>query len=263
MFFMASHCTQKRITDKDYDERTNRWPLEHWIKEYFQPEEEHKEKRLKEIISALSPKPREKILDVGCGLGPFVFHINKTGAKCFGIDYSIESLKAGKKILKKISPKKSESMLILSTASSLPFRKNTFDRLLNADFLEHIYNEDKDAIIMEMARVLKPKGIALSYTPNRKRLRFDYFTKKFLLALQGKRLGWQKSDKDVILFDTELHVGLSNAEELKKLFIKNGFKIKKTDFIEYSFPLVSKIFPSIRIMPGFFGAYLLVIAEKP
>ncbi|GEM_PF-1859672 len=253
---------EKRITEKDYDERTKRKTSEQWIKEYFDPAEEHKAKRLNEIVEALGIKKNEKILDVGCGLGPFVFHAGKEGAKCIGADYSGETLKMGKKIFEKIASGSSRGVFARANAFELPFKNACFDKLLNADFLEHVYAEEKKAVISEMFRVLKPEGIVVSYTPNKKRLRFDYWLKKILLAMRGKRLGWQKGDAKTILFDTELHVGLCKAKELKELFEKNGFKVKKTSFIGYSLPLASRILPGLRIMQDTFGAYILMVAEK-
>jgi len=252
----------KKITAKDYDKRTKKMPAEKWIKEYFEPEEKHKEERLKGILEAVSPKKGEKILEVGCGMGPLLFHIGKSGAKCFGADYSMESLKTGKKIFRKIGRQNAESFFACSDAIKLPFKSGSFDKILNADFLEHIYPQEKNAVTREMERVLKPKGSIVSYTPNRTRLRIDYFIKKIAFAARGKRLGWQKSDKRTVLFDTELHVGLSNARELKEVFEKNGLKVKKTIFIGCSFPLLNRVFRNAKIMPGVFGAYILMIAKK-
>ena len=252
----------KLITEKDYDLRAKEKPAEHWIQKYFFPKEPEKKKRIKEVMAALAIKHGEKILDVGCGFGPFILLAEKENAKCIGIDYSLETLKKGMQIFKILRKIGKEPSFALASATRLPFKNNCFDKILNVDFLEHIYAEEKNAVFREMSRVLRKGGIVVSYTPNRKRLKLDYFLKKIVLALQGKRLGWQYEDKKTALFDTDLHVGLSTASELKEAFEKNCFSVKKIAFVETSVPLLGRFFPGIAFHGDLFGAYLLVVAEK-
>lgn len=89
------------------------------------------------------------VLDIACGAGRDYF---KKYGFVVGIDLSSKPLEIAKK---------KYDLAIQGGVEKLPFADNTFDYVVSSDFFGHVKNEDKDAIIKEILRVLKPGGKTL------------------------------------------------------------------------------------------------------
>jgi SAM-dependent methyltransferase len=100
------------------------------------------------LVSLISAKKVDSILDVGCGEG---FTLNRLkqegiGKKLEGIEYSDTAIKIGKKIYPNIKIKK-------GSIYNLPYADNSFDLVLCTEVLEHL--EDPAKGLKELARVSK------------------------------------------------------------------------------------------------------------
>jgi SAM-dependent methyltransferase len=94
-----------------------------------------------------------KILDVGCGNAYF----EETFPDRFiGIDIEKNRVKAAKE--------RGLNNILLSNATNLAFKCDTFDGVLAKDILEHLYLEQAFKLISEVMRVLKPGGIFIVVT---------------------------------------------------------------------------------------------------
>ena len=151
------------ITSKVYDELVLRQGDQFQIDTFYAPVDEIAKKRIDLIVDAIDPKPEEKILDVGCGVGTFSFHASKRGAVCCGIDYSRESIKSAKRFARTFGTHESSHFLLGNV--TIPFKDLMFDKVVAADFIEHITLEEKEILLSEINRVLKPGGRAIIYTP--------------------------------------------------------------------------------------------------
>jgi 2-polyprenyl-3-methyl-5-hydroxy-6-metoxy-1,4-benzoquinol methylase len=118
-------------------------------------------KRIKVIFDIFLHKnelKNKKFLEVGCGLGYFSNKASKLGAKVTGIDIGPNLVK----INKKLTP---SGTFIVSSASNLPFKDETFDVVLSTEVIEHVDNQKR--AIKEISRVLKKGGILVITTPNK------------------------------------------------------------------------------------------------
>jgi len=101
--------------------------------------------------------PKNRVLDLGCGTGINLEWLKKTGAKVIGFDLSQEMLKqaCGK-----------GNTVVRGTAPRLPFEPQSFDVVYSFKVLPHV--EEIDTAFEEIARVLKPGGVAVleSYNPH-------------------------------------------------------------------------------------------------
>jgi ubiquinone/menaquinone biosynthesis C-methylase UbiE len=115
-------------------------------------EDTYQEKLIKpNLIRLLSPKPDEKILDVGCGQGFFARELAKAGAKVLGIDIAGELIKLAKE-----QSGKNETYLTLSAEKMSLITSVRFDAAICVLALQNIKN--LQAAISEISRVLKPGG---------------------------------------------------------------------------------------------------------
>ncbi len=103
-----------------------------------------------------------RVLDVGCGGGLLAEELARRGCLVTGIDQSARSIATarshaalgGLPIAYDVGP-----------GETLPYPDGAFDVVTCVDVLEHV--EDVDAVIAEIARVLRPGGIFLYDTINR------------------------------------------------------------------------------------------------
>ncbi|MDD5347408.1 MAG: methyltransferase domain-containing protein [Candidatus Omnitrophica bacterium] len=198
------------VTAVDYDREIKTKPVEQIIDENYEPKARDAKLRIDIVLDALKPCPGEKILDLGCGSGTFAFHCVRSGAVAVGLDYSNESLRVACRLGERFA---NRALFTLADARSLPFSDHRFDKVVAADFVEHITRRDKDTVLKEIRRVLKEQGTAIVFTPNRIRERIGtaYWTMRHVL------LG-----DSVPRYD--LHFGLTDRSEFERLLRDNGFQ---------------------------------------
>ncbi len=109
----------------------------------------------------------DRVLDLGCGEGRHVISLAcESGIDAIGIDLGIKDLATAKSRMQEcMSFKADDSRFLIAQANglSLPFSDSSFDRVLCSEVLEHI--DDWEAMLQEMARVLKPGGILAISVP--------------------------------------------------------------------------------------------------
>ena len=110
--------------------------------------------RLDEILYRLLPAPSvaSKILDIGCGTGHQMKRLASMGYAVSGVDGSPE-------MLGHATRNNPGATLRQADVESLPFDAATFDAVISIEVLRYL--PDPRQSIREMARVLKPGGVAV------------------------------------------------------------------------------------------------------
>ena len=195
----------KEISSKDYDERVMVQPLEFQIDNYYITKDDVSRKRVDIILSVLRPQDGELILDVGCGVGTFAYHSAKRGSRAIGIDYSEKSIEVSRKLVEQFGLAGLAQFISCDATAKLPFNNNYFDKIVAADFIEHIDEDQKRRLVSEMSRVLKPGGIIVVFTPNG--IRETLWALKTALT---RSLGVSSPE-------TRLHYGLTNRFRFERI----------------------------------------------
>jgi SAM-dependent methyltransferase len=111
----------------------------------------------------LDVREGDLLLDLGCGAGRHAFESLRRGCRVVACDYSLAELKDVGGMFVAIEdaeaatlPARAWGGCANGDATRLPFRDNTFDRIIAAEVLEHI--PDDEAAMAELCRVLKPGG---------------------------------------------------------------------------------------------------------
>lgn len=251
-----------KVTHKDYDKQEEETPIEGNIESMYEPSLKEKVVAYNGVMELLSPKKGDMILDVGTGVGTFVFRSSKEGADCVGVDYSGISLLKARQLMQRYETDRYGNYdFMRCDARFLPFKDSSFDKIVDCDFLEHVYNEEKNEVIKEMYRVLGNGGEVVTYTPNLIRLCVDFVIEKILHTLKGKRYGWQHGKTGEDHQDTYKHVGLIDVFRIKKLFKTHNFNIVKIVYFNYNFPFLSRL-TSVALLPSIFGAQICIVCEK-
>ena len=135
------------------------------LTEYAEEEFHHREGALRPLfLSArvkadvmrgmLDPKPSDRILDIGCGNGRFVYFQRDASAELVGID-------AGAHFAEE--PLASVA-LARGDIRVLPFADASFDKAYSLDVLEHLTEDGVVRMLSEARRVLKPGGSLFLYS---------------------------------------------------------------------------------------------------
>ncbi len=118
-------------------------------------------RRAKFLINNLEIKDKDKLLDIGCGDGFYLYltsRLNKK-LKLIGTDFDKRALESAKKNLPKVKLVTGDLM------KGLPFKDNFFDKIVMSEVAEHL---PSDLIgLKEVFRILKPGGVLLISVPHK------------------------------------------------------------------------------------------------
>jgi ubiquinone/menaquinone biosynthesis C-methylase UbiE len=112
---------------------------------------------LEEIIGLLELKPSYVVADLGCGSGYFTVPISRKVKKVYGIDVQKEMLEF---LEQKIREQKIVNIeTLLSKENEVPLQNESVDLLVSVNTLHEF--RDKEKMVTEIRRVLRPKGRAV------------------------------------------------------------------------------------------------------
>ena len=157
----------------------------------------------------------KKVLDVGCGIGPYIDLLKSKGAKIFAID-----------IIREIKSLKGKAEIFLSLGECLPFKDKSFDFVICANVL-HLSLNPK-AMISELHRVLKDDGFALFESPEGDSEDLKYFFKILLEVTVEKAECLEDLKK--ILSDFEKFLNMTQARGIDFTIDDVWFKKLIEDF---------------------------------
>ena len=109
-----------------------------------------------------------KILEVGCGTGGLLASAARMGLDIEGSDIALRWLVVARRRLDDLGL---EVPLVAASADRLPYADARFDVIVADSVLEHL--DDARAAVVEWARVLRPGGTLLVWSPNRYALTVD------------------------------------------------------------------------------------------
>jgi SAM-dependent methyltransferase len=141
-----------------------------------------------------------RVLDLGCGGG---WRLYTLVGPVVGVDLSHGSLKAAKGLYADV---------VQSSLDRLPFASGSFDFVVSSDVLGHVRHEDKDAVLAEVRRVLRPGGRTLHYVE---------------AEGQDPLMRWARTQPELYqrhVVAPEGHVGMETASATIARFRRAGFR---------------------------------------
>lgn len=97
-----------------------------------------------EILEYVADHVGNRVLDIGCGIGPYVERLCRLGKTCVGIDTNAEAVAAGRALGRPLE---------VASAYELPYEVDSFDSVILVETLEHL--PDPEQALAEAARVAR------------------------------------------------------------------------------------------------------------
>jgi SAM-dependent methyltransferase len=165
----------------------------------------------------------ERLLEFGCGRGREIFLDRATEA--VGYDGSLAFLR---------DCAKRYSAVALGQLPRLPFASAQFDVVASSHTIGHVGMDDKEALVSEIARVLRPGGLTAHI------IEVDS-EHPAVRAAKRKPEAYRKQ-----FIEQHGHIGLEHADTVIDRFRRNGFRLRTRR-------LVDAIVPSVMNYRRFFG----------
>jgi ubiquinone/menaquinone biosynthesis C-methylase UbiE len=176
--------------------------------------------RQRAIRRMLRPGPDDRLIELGCGNGKFVFWNRRVVDWAVGID---PAPLFAQEALEKVD-------LCRADARALPFGDGEFTAAMSIDVLEHLPMADIEAYLGEARRVLAPGGRLFLYSNTREGSRLDF-------AVRGaRRLSAWLGERGVIDNRRDLmrkgdHVkAIETYPELEETLERCGFRVEQVRF---------------------------------
>jgi SAM-dependent methyltransferase len=138
------------------------------------------------------------VLDLGCGAGMLAL-LKRKGVVLTGVDLSDECARAARR--------NGYDVTCAARLDALPFGDATFDYVVSLDVLGHVAFEEKDGVLGEIRRVLRPEGVTLHGIECTDRL-------------ARKSYGEMSAEELRSFVEIDGHVGLEEEEEHAERFAR-------------------------------------------
>jgi SAM-dependent methyltransferase len=111
----------------------------------------------------LPPGAGRSLLDVGCNWGRWTISAARAGYRATGLDPSQKAIRAAQRVAEQLG---AETEYVVGDVRRLPFGDRSFDAVFSYSVLQHLPKEDVRLGVAEIARVLRPGGLAWIEMPN-------------------------------------------------------------------------------------------------
>lgn len=190
-----------QITKMNESEKFKEYYKEDSITDNYDKQREgniyRKQKRQKELqifLKLLNKKDGEKVLEIGCSSG---FLTEQLG--------EVTAIDTSKNMLKIAQQKNLKATVLEADMFKLPFKNNSFDKVITMRVWNHLNKEDLKKALKEVRRVLKPNGILVFDIEEKNWLRrFINFFYKRIFEVTGFKVhqyGW--IEIQMILYDED------------------------------------------------------------
>jgi ubiquinone/menaquinone biosynthesis C-methylase UbiE len=224
--------------------------VEQRINSIASPAEAYNNKRrVSMIIKSAGMKPKDSVLDTGCGSGEYLSILESNGfLNLHGMDISTKMLRDARYSCKK-------SKLVRADAESMPFFNDFFDSIIVISVIQFL--PTLKTALMEFKRILKPNGKLAIIAFNEKGRNF----KKFFIN-KDERDFYAQPRNTAIVF---------TRENIEKILLNADFKILKSTEFNFIFSRCpAHLLPLNIFIESFlektplrrYGKEILIIAEK-
>jgi ubiquinone/menaquinone biosynthesis C-methylase UbiE/glycosyltransferase involved in cell wall biosynthesis len=174
----------------------------------------------------------KRVLDIACGEGYGSYFLSKNAKEVVGVDISPESIDyaSGKY-------QRSNLSFLVGSVSRIPIAEDhCFDIIVSFETIEHVKDEEQQAFISEVKRLLSPKGIFIVSTPNKllysdiPKYKNEFHFKEFYYSEFEDFLS--RDFRNVIIMGQKIEAGsyIQSLKKNQKTFNEFRIKFSETGF---------------------------------
>ena len=189
--------------------------------------------RIEKVGELAAPRLADRVVDVGCGWGTFVFALADQVAEIVGVDFSDRAIELCLRRL--AADPRANVRFVCADAAETGLAAGAYDLVIAADLFEHLYPADSGRVASEAHRLLAPGGRFAVWTPHR-----------------GHVLEILKN-RNIVLRRDVTHVDYKSMEAMKRLLSDAGFTIERAYYAESHVPglraierLLQPVVPALR-----------------
>ncbi len=173
--------------------------------------------RIANVFSLLPDVRNLRVIDIGCGMGTFTFEAASRGAKyALGVDLAASGIAAAQRLAREQGI--ARCSFLLADAATLPVTTAAADVAIAADFTEHLDDDTLRRVFAEAARIVKPGGRLIIYTP------------------EASHLFEQLRERGILLEQEPSHIGIRSAAQLAQFARQAGFDVERTTYLPSHLP---------------------------
>lgn len=199
--------------------------------------------RLAQVESMVDPRPGDRIIDLGCGMGAVTHFCSTFGAQVVGVDLSPAALEAARRLFGEAAITFYER----DVGDLHGLADESFDKAVSADLVEHITQAAFEDMAREAFRVLKPGGTLSIYTPNPTHL---------IERMKARN----------ILKQNPTHIDLKTIERLRATLEAANFHPRMAYFTPSFFPgfnLIERVMMPLPLVGPLFRYRICISVVKP
>lgn len=128
------------------------------------PDSRFHQYRIREVLRRCGPLEGQRAVDLGCGWGTISFALAEWAAEVVGVDFAEASIEICRA---RHDPEVHPGLRFLrGDARATGLEARAWDLVVAADLVEHLYPDDTLAVFREAARLLRPGGHFVVWTPS-------------------------------------------------------------------------------------------------
>lgn len=198
--------------------------------------------RMRKVLEIHQPGKEARVLDLGTGWGTFLVVLAPRVREIVGLDFSQKAVTTSATRVRRLGLRNVH--LVRSDATRTGLRDASFDVVLAADLLEHLYPDQTEATLDECHRVLKPGGRLVVWTPHRGHLLERLRARTFLLRRDPS------------------HVDYKSLDRIRRLVLEREFSIEKAYYTESHVPVLRSLERSLMWWVPWLRRRIAVLARK-
>ena len=214
-------------------------------------------RRTRAAMRLLAPRQNERVLDVGCGIGYYVFELaTRHGCEAYGVDLDAHDVALARRIAEALPAPGAHFSVDDGRALESP--ANSFDAVLLCEVIEHV-REDVE-LLRELHRVLVPGGRLVLTTPRSDEV-VEYDQPKMTLEFPG--LCSKQTAEEV---DREASGHVRNGytvDVLEERLSRVGFRLHRSNTILKQFSTWGGRWGMLGFPFGYALSMLDVFVSKP